>query len=74
MPANRREPVPVPFWFQSKKIAGMARSHMCFVGGRHAGDRPNRGHGPFMPSGAPTTKIRIRWLVIPALEPRATAG
>ena len=27
MPANRREPVSVPFWFQSIKVAGMARSY-----------------------------------------------
>jgi len=28
MRANRREPVSVPFWFQSKKFAGKARSYM----------------------------------------------
>jgi len=27
MRANRREPVSVPFWFQSKKFAGKARSY-----------------------------------------------
>ena len=40
MPANRREPASVPFWFQSikKKVAGKARSYTKAV----------RGHGPLL--------------------------
>ena len=40
MRANRREPVSVPFWFQSikKKVAGKARSYTKAV----------RGHGPLL--------------------------